>query len=312
MIEAKADEYLYVINYPIIEENLCRMEMKFLFHKEVTGKHLFSRIKIIPSRSPFIKHCMSVMYSADSLEELMALLKSNRVAYADFKFVHFKIDEGELGYEEWISGVTSLGTAIDGEVDMENPKITLGAAKIHGRWIFGEYEQNDYKWKEHDNKPNTNSHSLGLKTAKALVNIAAGDDRSCSMVDPCCGVGTVVIEAASMGLNIKSYEINKIIAEKAKENLAFFGYAGLVTTADMHGIEEHFDVSIVDIPYGLFTPITAEEQVGIIKTARRISDRMVIITFEDMDLAIADAGFEIVDRCHVSKGKFKRYISVCR
>ena len=47
------------------------------------------------------------------------------------------------------------------------------------------------------------------------------------------------------------------------------------------------------------------------KTARRIADKLVIVTFEDMKTDIAEAGFDIVDSCVVCKGSFKRYIDIC-
>jgi predicted RNA methylase len=303
--------YLYVINYPFIEKGLCQLEMKCLFHKEIEEKYFFSEKKINPSRSPYIKHRVSVMYCADSLEELMGKLQNNKVAYNDFKFVYFKIEDSELGYDEWISSVGELGRSIDGSVDMVNPKIMLGATKVHGQWIFGELEKNDNHWQERNKKPNSNSHSLKTRAAKALVNIAVGDELNCTLIDPCCGVGTVVIEAISMQINVKGYEINSLIARKAEENLAFFGYENVITNGDMHEIKEHFDVAIVDIPYGLFTPITLEKQCDIIKTARRIADKLVIITFEDMDKALISEGFAIVDHCHVIKGNFIRTISIC-
>lgn len=303
--------YLYVISHSLIEKDLCQLEMKCLFQQDIEKKYFFSQKKISPSRSPYIRHCVSVMYCADSLEELIGKLQANKVAYNDFKFVYFKIADGEPGYEEWIRCVTELGRSIDGAVDMVNPKTMLGATIVHGQWIFGELEKNDNHWQEHNKKPNSNSHSLKTRTAKALVNIAVGDELNYRLVDPCCGVGTVVLEAISMQVDVKGYEINWLIAKKAEKNLAFFGYENVITKGDMHEIEEHFDVAIVDIPYGLFTPITLEEQCKIIKTARRIADKLVIITFEDMDKAIISEGFEIIDQCHVSKGSFIRTISIC-
>lgn len=304
-------DYLYVINYLPSEKGLCQLEMKYLFHEQVVDKYFFSGKKVNPSRSPYIKHCMSVMYRADSLQELLGMLQNNKMAYKDFKFVYFKIADSELGYEEWIHSVTELGKLIDGAVDMVNPKVMLGATKVHGQWIFGEFEKNDNHWQEHNKKPNSNSHSLKTRAAKALVNIAVGDELDCTLIDPCCGVGTVVLEAVAMQVNVKGYEINWLIARKAEKNLAFFGYENVIINGDMHQIEEHFDVAIVDIPYGLFTPVTLAEQCEIIKTARRIADKLVIITFEDMDKALIAEGFEIVDQCHVSKGNFIRTISIC-
>ena len=71
------------------------------------------------------------------------------------------------------------------------------------------------------------------------------------------------------------------------------------------------DVAIVDIPYGLYSPITVQEQVDIINTSRRIARRLVIITFEDMDNIIISAGFRILDKCYMTKGNMKREISIC-
>lgn len=311
MAETTLEDYLYVTKYPISEEGLCQLEMKCLFHKQIEGKNFFSNKKIRPSRSPYIKHCVSVMYCAVSLEELMEKLQSNKVAYNNFKFVYFKIADSELTYDEWIACVTKLGQSINGPVDMIHPKIKLAATKLYGQWIFGELEQNDNHWQEHNNKPNNNSHSLKTRAAKALVNIAVGDELNFTMVDPCCGVGTVVIEAMALQINVIGYEINSLIAQKAEENLAFFGYENAIINGDMHQIKDHFDVAIVDIPYGLFTPITLEKQCEIIKTARRIADKLVIITFEDMDNALISEGFEIVDQCHIIKGNFVRTISIC-
>ena len=115
-----------------------------------------------------------------------------------------------------------------------------------------------------------------------------------------------------MNIDMKGYEINNNIAEKATRNLEFFGYNNVITNGDMHKIQEKYDVAIIDIPYGLFTPTTLKEQKDIIKTARRITEKLVIVTFEDMDKYIKEAGFNILDNCHVSKGKFIRYISICQ
>jgi tRNA (guanine10-N2)-dimethyltransferase len=312
LTESPAKEQFYVINYQPHEEGLCRMEMKYLFNEEIRGKYFFSGEKIKPSRSPFIRNSLSVMYRSDTLEGLADQLRENKAAYDGFKFAHFRIDDGELGYREWIGSVTILGAAIDGDVDMVNPRTMLGATKVHGKWIMGEYEKNDNQWFAHDKKPVTSSHSLCLSTAKALVNIAVGDKPGCTLVDPCCGVGTVVIEALSMDVDVKGFEINRQTAGNAKRNLAFFGFENVITTGDMHKIEEHFDAAILDIPYGIFTPITPGQQREIIYAARRIADKLVIVTFEDMDETIRSAGFTIVDHCHVYKGRFKRFIRVCR
>jgi len=48
-----------------------------------------------------------------------------------------------------------------------------------------------------------------------------------------------------------------------------------------------------------------------LKTARRIANKMVLVAFVNMDEELRLAGFTIVDQCQVNKRKFKRYITVC-
>lgn len=306
-------KYFYCINYPIFEENLCKMEMKCLFNQMPSEKKIFSNQYINPSRSPFIKDMISITYEEDSLEQIIERVKEDQLYYDDFKVCYIKLEneDVDIDYKERLRSIREIGLSIAGESKMHNPKVILGVAKVYDKWIFGKYERNDYEWHLHDKKPYSYSNSLSLRVARALVNIAVENDLDCKLIDPCCGVGTVVIEALSMGIDVKGYEINKKIAENAQKNLGFFGYENVITSGDMHNIEEKYDVAIIDMPYGLFTATTLKKQIDLIKTARRITNKLVIVTFEDMDKYIIDAGFDIIHRAHVSKGKFKRYINIC-
>lgn len=305
-------KYFYSINYPTFEENLCKMEMKYLFKKVPNKKYLFSNYYVNPSRSPFIKEMISIIYEEDSLEAIVDRVIEDELAYDYFKVCYIKLEDENINYEERLSSIREIGLAITGQSEMHDPKITLGLTKICGKWIFGKYERNNYEWHIHDKKPYSYSNSISLRVARALVNIGVQNSLDCKLIDPCCGVGTVVIEALSMGIDVVGYEINDKIAENAKGNLAFFGYDNVITNGDMHNIEKKYDVAIIDLPYGLFTSTTIKEQTDIIRTARKICAKLVIVTFEDMEKNIREAGFEIVDRGYVCKGKFKRYINICK
>ena len=303
--------YFYSINYPVFEEDLCKMEMKYLFDIVPSEKYLFLDYYVEPSRSPFIKDMISIIYKEDSLAQITEKITKDKLSYDDFKVCYIKLENGDVNYKERLRSIREIGLVITGQSEMHNPKVMLGVTKVHGKWIFGEYERNDYEWHIHDKKPYSYSNSLSIRVSRALVNIAVKNNLDCKLIDPCCGVGTVVIEALSMGINVNGYEINKSIAENAQKNLEFFGYKNVITSGDMHNIEEKYDVTIIDLPYGVFTSTTLEEQTALMKTARRITNKLVIVTFEDMDKYIIEAGFDIVNKCYVCKGKFKRYINIC-
>lgn len=304
-------KYLYTTNYSKDEESLCKMEIKSLFNKILDEKLLFSDIYVDPSRSPFIKKCISIMYTGESMDQIINQIDMDKLTSANYKVEYINATGENIGFHEGRSIEFKIGFSILGEAEMKNPAIIFGITKIANKWIFGECESNTSDWLLHNKKPFSYSNALKVNVCRALVNIAIGNNLNCSVVDPCCGIGTVLIEAISMKINIKGYEINPYIGKNAKTNLRYFGYEDVITIGDMNDIQDKFDVAIVDLPYGIFTQITPCQQLSIMSSARKIADRMVIITFDDMEEQITSVGFHIQDRCTVSKGTFKRHIFIC-
>lgn len=306
------EKYFYFINCSDMEKELCEMEMKSIFNKVPKEKYLFSQKNFNPSRSPFIKLKINIIYIKDTLKEIVDNIKEDKLCYDDFKVNYIKSEDGDISYKERLNAVKEIGFVVTGFPDIHNPKVELAITKVKDKWIFGELIKNDFKWQRHNDKPHSYSNAIPLRMARALVNIAIGDNENLKLIDPCCGVGTVVIEALDLGIDVKGYEISKAIACNARNNIEFLGYnRDIITSGDMHTINEAFDVAIVDIPYGLYSPITLKEQVDIINTSRRIARKLVIITFEDMDNLIIAAGFKILDKCYMTKGSMKRQITIC-
>ncbi|MFL0247691.1 TRM11 family SAM-dependent methyltransferase [Candidatus Clostridium stratigraminis] len=311
-LEAAELSYFYIINYTAAEKELCMMEMKYLFNIIPLNKHFFSFHYVIPSRSAFIKQCISIIYSCGSLEELIEQILEDNFSSENFKVRYINFEENNISYEQRRRIEYNIGYKINGEADVHEPEVVFGVVNINGKWIFGVLEDNKNTWDKHNHKLYSYSNALNVRVARALVNIASGNNKNLRLVDPCCGIGTVVIEALSMGLNIRGYELNPMIADNAKRNLDFFGYEDVITNGDMHEIKDKYDAAIVDLPYGVFTPVTLKQQLDIIKSARKIAHKAILITFENMEHYFEEAGFKIVDRCIIAKGTFIRYITVCK
>lgn len=305
-------KYLYTINYPEYEKELCMMEIKSLFNIETKKKYFLSNICINPSRSLFLKEKIEIKYKEKNFKDILDKIKSEKLAYDNYKVLFVRLEDCDIEYKKRLTNIKEIGMIIQGKAEFNNPDNRLALSRIDGEWIFGEYEKDDLQWHIHDSKPYNYSNSLSVRVARALVNIAIENNLDQSLIDPCCGVGTIVIEALSMGINVLGYEINKSIAANARRNLEFFGYEkDYIISGDMHNITKSYDVAILDIPYGLFSSTTLEIQTNIMKTARRISNKAVIITFEDMSNLINEIGFKINYVGRVSKGKFIRYIYKC-
>lgn len=306
-------KYMYIVNYPVFEEELCLLEMKSIFGKIPDKKTLFSNIEFNPSNSPFIKTRLDIIYEKDTIEELLVEINKDTTIYDNFKLEYIRLNNNNnIPYNERLDLIKKLSMNIIGIHNFKNPKFNFGVTKIDDKWLFGIDNKNNYKWHTHDNKPCSYSNSLGVKIAKAVVNIANNGLKENTIVDPCCGVGTTLIEALDAGYQIEGYEINKYIAKNANINLEFYGFNPIVINDDMHNIKKEYDSSIIDIPYGIFSHTSKDEQQNIINTARKISKKMVIIAFENHDSMLIKAGFKIIDRCIVTKGKFKRFIVVAK
>jgi len=309
--ECKSGHYLYTTNFSQLEKDLWSMEMKSLFGIQVESKEFISDVFINPSRSPFIKHRISVVFSGSTLEEILKIIKETKFYAEKYKVFCINTDSGIQGFHESRSIEYRIGEAILGNAEMEKPLTVFGVAKAGNTWLFGNCESNSFHWQSHKRKPFSYSNSLNVEVSRAIVNIASPVIAGTRLIDPCCGVGTVLVEALDQGIDIEGCEINPMIGANAKANLKYFGLKDVVTIGDMRSIEKHYDAAILDLPYGLFTSTTLSEQMELIRHTRKIADRMVIITFENMEKQITDCGFRITDECTVSKGKFKRYISIC-
>lgn len=303
--------YFYLLNYPPVERDFCRLEMKALFGKSNEDKYIFSHKEISPSTSGFIKEMVSIIYTAETVEEIADFIKRDSLNSEDFKVVFIRFDVNEARYEERMKAVSLIGGAIQGEPDLHNPKEIFAITKIEGKWIFGVFSKNDFNWHRFDVKPFSYSNSLSVKVSRTICNIASKGDKNCRLVDPCCGIGTVVLNALDLGLDIQGYEILTKIAANARDNLQHFGYdRDKILRQDMLLIEETYDVAILDLPYGLYAATTLEIQKALIKGCGSIAKRLVLVTSEDMEDLINECNFTVEDSCTILKNSFKRYIYV--
>jgi len=307
----RTGEYLYTTNFSALERSLCGMEMKSLFGIEQDRKDFYTSVYVDPSRSPFIKHCISVLYTDPTLKGLQEKIRLGGLHAERFKVYYIDIEGENPGFHEKRLLEGETGKSIAGSAEMEAPAVIFGITRKEGLLIFGYCESNDYHWQKHKIKPCSYSNSLSVEVSRALVNIAVPHIGRCTLIDPCCGVGTVLVEALDQGIDAEGYEINRCIGGNARINLDHLGFRDVVTIADMNSIVKHYDAAVLDLPYGVFTSIKPGEQLALIKSTRRMADRAVIVTFEEMSEMISGCGFSINDTCTVTKGKFTRHIYLC-
>ncbi|WNQ12384.1 RNA methyltransferase [Paenibacillus aurantius] len=305
------------------EEELCRMERRALFGTgeegrdgaetapSLRGKGWFrSARRLDPGRSPFLHERMDIQYEAESLEELQKQVKGLELGGRTFKVMCLDTDNS-WDYTEKRRIERELGAAIRGRAEMKKPERRYGAALVHGRLFFGPLQQGEAHWLKHKNKPQNYSTALTTRMARAVVNVAVPEPEGVRAVDPCCGIGTVLVEALSMGIAIEGFDLNPLAVRGARANLAHFGFPDVVRLADMRRLTGRYDAAVVDLPYNLCSVLPPEERQEMLQSARRLADRVVLITTEGIEAAVEEAGFTILDRCLMKKGSVERRILLC-
>ncbi|WP_042221919.1 TRM11 family SAM-dependent methyltransferase [Oceanobacillus manasiensis] len=316
-LNSQTSEYLYTYAHGLEERSLCALEQRAFFAQE-SDNLIKSTRNIDPSRSPFIKGRLSVLFSGKSIQTIAEQVPQIELGDQTFKVLYIKINdlsnEQKIDFAEQRIIEKEIGWNIIGKAKMRNPDVLFGIVPFKGQWYFGTYEESESVWLHHMKKPQEYSTAISTRLARAVVNIAVPDPSGVSVIDPCCGIGTVLVEALSMGIQIVGSDRNPLVVKGSRENITYFNYEGLVEVKDIAEVDGHYDVAIIDMPYNIASLATPEEQFAIIKHARRIADRVVILTIEDMDEVILMAGFTIVDRCAAHKGLkelFSRQVIVC-
>ncbi|MCY9661901.1 RsmD family RNA methyltransferase [Paenibacillus chondroitinus] len=332
-------EHIYIYACHEDEQALCQLELRTLLGAETVlgAGYAVSPRRVEPSRSPFLKLRLDVRYEAGSLPELASQVETLTVSGSTFKVVFAETDT-PVSYDRRRDVERELGRHLRGKAEMRKPEQWFAVTQLGDRWLFGDCSHGEAVWLLHQQKPQNYSTALSTRVARAVVNIAVPVTEGTRVIDPCCGIGTVLVEAMSMGIDIVGNDMNPLAVRGARVNLAHFGMPNVVTLGDMRSLglpaashvsavpaaapaaaatpaagnaENRYDALILDMPYNLCSKLPEDEQLQMLQSARRLAQRAVIITTEQIDPLIEQAGFHIADRCAVNKGKFSRQIIVC-
>ena len=68
----------------------------------------------------------------------------------------------------------------------------------------------------------------------------------------------------------------------------------------------------MDIPYGVYSPFTYQQQQELLQKSYFLAHQLVLISHIDMNKELERIGYEIIDQASIMKGNFKRYVTFCR
>ncbi|MBI9035858.1 MAG: methyltransferase domain-containing protein, partial [Bacteroidales bacterium] len=297
----QTNKYIYSFNYDINESDLCKLESRYIFNEEENNKLLFSDRKVEPSSSAFIKKRLDIISFSKNYFTLINEIKEERICIEGFKVEYLVLDGDTTEYAQRLEKLKDIGYNIEGIPDYYNPITTYALCYYDSIWYFGVLVKNNFTWHKHKQKPFSYSNSISMSIAKALVNIAAKTNKEKMILDACCGVGTIMLEACFAGNNIEGCDINEKICKHVRENLSHFNYTANVYHSDIKDISKRYEAAIIDLPYNLFSYANDDSTSHIIKSTAEITNRLIIVSTIDITCLITNTGFRVADSCSVKK-----------
>ncbi len=281
---------------------------------EENGKILFSDIAIDPSVSAFIKNRLEIISSSKNYTDLLEELMKKDIHMEGFNVDYLILEGDATSHPERRKIQKDIGYCIEGDPDFDNPTITYGIGTYQSIWYFGVLITQSVDWHKHKQKPRSFSNSLGINIAKTLVNIASKGIKSKTLLDACCGVGTVLLEARFSDYNIEGCDINPNSCDFTRENLVHYNYMANVYCSDIKNLNQNYDAIIIDLPYNHYSYSDDTVALNIISSAAKLADRLVIVSMSDISSMLKQCELKITDFCTVEKrgkSKFTRNIWVC-
>jgi len=275
---------------------------------DVDGVAVCSTVELV-GRAAYVQKGLEVIGRGATLTELI-----DAVAGADFEADGFRIDvhdpSGRLNQPTQVTA-SAIADVIPFGPDLNQPRTRFVAVVSSDAVMFGRVAtETDAAYRRHDDKPWTTSSSLDARFARGLLNLVP---TAASVLDPCCGAGSIVLEAASLGLDAYGVDWKPAMVGMTRENLAHFGYSATVTRADSRDHERHADAIVTDLPYG--HAIDADESTirAILRRGVDLAPIAVYVAPTDIGVWLRAAGYGDVEVCTVRKrAGFTRWIHIAR
>ncbi len=141
------------------------------------------------------------------------------------------------------------------EIDLTSPELTVRALlseKVHLFISEHEIDRKQFDRRKVAERPFFSPISLHPRYARALINLTEAK-RGDRVLDPFCGTGGIVLEAALLGMRALGSDIDPQMVEGCRRNLEHFGVEGEVQVADIGDVPSMFGkvgAVATDPPYG--------------------------------------------------------------
>ena len=247
----EAEEFAYTVTEKL--DQLVRLEAD---ERSVNAVHRRSAYTMASALELFTCQAQEkeIMEKADAVNFKNAINKGESFAVRIKRVKEYSAKSDTMNLERKL-GKHILQNTSGTRVNLGKPDKTFFGVLTSGKLVFGlklsEITPKTYSERRPRKKPFFHPSAMPSKLARCMVNLArakAGE----LVLDPFCGTGSGMIEAAFVGCRVLGFDVQRRMAEGTRRNLRFFGVEpeGLVVADSRKLPLTRIDHVVTDPPYG--------------------------------------------------------------
>jgi tRNA G10 N-methylase Trm11 len=298
--------YLCLLSTDDFEREMARAELWALTDgAEAVGRAVVVPRPVAVERAAYVTVCAELLASAPSAEAV-----AEAIAPLGLSFERFRITLVTLPPRPPVAkrrAIVDVAQHIDGTVDLTTPLTELLLVGSQSEWYLGRVVSRSLKsFRAHEHKPHMFSSSLPARLARAMVNLVAspGD----TVVDPCCGSGSILLEAWAIGARAVGADLNPKLAGMTQANLRHFGRPEWVCVAEGAEFAARGDAVVTDLPYGRQSPRMQGLYERLLANFPSIAPRLAVVTASEIHDLLLDSGYRIERLASVRRGSLERRV----
>jgi len=193
-------------------------------------------------------------------------------------------------------------------VDLDKPEVMFHLVLTEGKCVFGRLiesvDRSQYEFRRPKQRPFFHPGVLLPRFARALVNLSSAGDGL--LLDPFCGTGGILIEAALIGAQCVGMDVQQKMVLGTSLNLKYYDIGGLLIVGDACATplrSEKVDAIVTDLPYGRSALIQARSlehlyhcSLSEIYRVLKKNKKAVIVSQMPLDKFAEEVGFIVKER----------------
>ncbi len=249
--------------------------------------------------------------AAPTLEQLTAQLRALQLEPKTLGIVAYRIPRKARGSS---AAKTAVADSIDADgVDVASPSLDLGlVVSAAGYRVFIRNGGGDASWLRVQDRPNNLPVSIGVRLAKAMLNLSVVSPGRAVVFDPFAGSGTIPLVAALSGHAAIGSDIAYKVVLLARDNADALDAHVALSHQDARTSVQRADYIITNLPYGAFCHLAVDSLYQVLTNLKALAPRITLATGVDLRDALLASGYIIDAAIEVEPERFKRLVYVTR